>query len=191
MTSHTKDKILTGAARLFFSEGFSTGIDRVVSECGVAKMTLYQHFKSKDGLICAILHEVQSFILNHIRIETARNAKPPAAQLEAIARILCEAMTDPEAKAGLAVRALAEFPDPRNPVHAKARHVDLEILNILEPRCTEASLPNARQAARQILQIAKGHFLMAPTLGIETSRTLSFELLDVLLAAASDSLATQ
>ena len=64
MTSHTKQKILQHAARLFFSEGFSTGVDRVISESKIAKMTLYKHFKTKDGLICAILDESRAILEN-------------------------------------------------------------------------------------------------------------------------------
>jgi AcrR family transcriptional regulator len=30
-------------------------IDRVITEAGVAKMTLYSHFRSKDDLILAVL----------------------------------------------------------------------------------------------------------------------------------------
>jgi AcrR family transcriptional regulator len=182
MISDTKEKILHRAARLFFAEGFATGIDRVVSECQVAKMTVYQHFKSKDGLICAILDESQAVLENHIRVETALNKKPPLAQLEAASLILCRAMDDPEARLGLAIRALISFPDPRNPVHERARQLDVAILKTFERLGEEASLPDAKQAARQILQIAKGRFLMTPTVGFESSEAVSLGLLSSVLA---------
>ena len=59
MKAHTKSHILHCATRLFFAEGLATGIDRVTSDDKTAKMTIYFHFTSKDGLICAVLKEIQ------------------------------------------------------------------------------------------------------------------------------------
>ncbi len=56
------------------------------------------------------------------------------------------------------------------------------ILNTFERLCADASLANPQQAARQILQIAKGHFLMGPTVGLEQSEATTFALLSQLLA---------
>ena len=44
------------AERLFYAEGVrAVGIDRIIAEAEVAKMTLYNHFASKDDLILAVL----------------------------------------------------------------------------------------------------------------------------------------
>ncbi|MDR3403530.1 MAG: TetR/AcrR family transcriptional regulator [Chthoniobacter sp.] len=179
-----KHQILQGAARIFFESGFSTGMDRVISDCGVAKMTVYMHFKTKNGLICAILDEIQAFLENHIRVEIALNAKPPRAQLEAASLILCNGMSDQEMRAGLAVRALISFPNPRNAVHERARQLDLTILRWFEQLCAEALLPDAERVARTILHIAKGCFLMAPTIGVEASQATALSLLSSVLAPA-------
>ncbi|KAF0093883.1 MAG: TetR family transcriptional regulator [Puniceicoccaceae bacterium 5H] len=51
-----RDHVLATAERLFYEEGFfGTGVDRVIAEAGVARMTLYKHFKSKDNLVLAVL----------------------------------------------------------------------------------------------------------------------------------------
>ena len=51
-----RDRILDTAARLFYQEGYrATGIDRIIAESGVAKMSLYRHFASKNDLISAFL----------------------------------------------------------------------------------------------------------------------------------------
>ncbi len=48
---------LETAERLFYVEvGRATGIDRVVAETGVAPMTLYNHFPSKDAPAGAVCH---------------------------------------------------------------------------------------------------------------------------------------
>ena len=49
-------RILDTAAELFYREGVrSVGVDRIAAESGVAKMTLYHHFRSKDKLVAAWL----------------------------------------------------------------------------------------------------------------------------------------
>ncbi len=47
-----RDRILLTAYDLFYREGIrATGIDRVIAESGVAKVTFYRHFPSKNVLI--------------------------------------------------------------------------------------------------------------------------------------------
>ena len=49
-------RILDTAAELFYREGVrAVGVDRISAESGVAKMTLYYHFRSKDELVAAWL----------------------------------------------------------------------------------------------------------------------------------------
>jgi AcrR family transcriptional regulator len=51
-----RERILDTAARLFYQDGFrATGIDKIIAESGVAKMSLYRHFPSKNDLIAAFL----------------------------------------------------------------------------------------------------------------------------------------
>jgi AcrR family transcriptional regulator len=50
------DRILQAAHDLFYRDGIrATGIDRVIAESGVAKLTFYRQFASKDDLIRAFL----------------------------------------------------------------------------------------------------------------------------------------
>src|SRR5262249_11907658 len=50
------ERILHTAHDLFYREGIrATGIDRVIAESGVAKLTFYRQFASKDDLVRAFL----------------------------------------------------------------------------------------------------------------------------------------
>lgn len=54
--STKRKQLVQTAERLFYQEGFyATGIDRVIAEAGVARMTLYKHFSSKDELVLEVL----------------------------------------------------------------------------------------------------------------------------------------
>ncbi|MBP2229214.1 AcrR family transcriptional regulator [Azospirillum agricola] len=50
------ERIVEAARRLFCRDGIhATGIDRILAEAGTAKMTLYNQFGSKEGLIETVL----------------------------------------------------------------------------------------------------------------------------------------
>lgn len=54
--SDARQRIVETAERPFYAEGVRTvGIDRIIAESEVAKMTLYNHFPSKDDLILAVM----------------------------------------------------------------------------------------------------------------------------------------
>ncbi|PHR95096.1 MAG: TetR family transcriptional regulator [Blastopirellula sp.] len=54
--SAARQRIIETAEKLFYAEGIrAVGIDRIIAEAEVAKMTLYNHFGSKDDLILAVL----------------------------------------------------------------------------------------------------------------------------------------
>jgi AcrR family transcriptional regulator len=51
-----KDRILLAAHDLFYQEGIrATGVDRVIAESSVTKVTFYRHFPSKNALILEFL----------------------------------------------------------------------------------------------------------------------------------------
>ena len=73
MASNKRDQLLNTAENLFYREGYhATGIDRILAESGVAKMTLYKHFKSKDELILAVLDARHELMLTRLRERAAR-----------------------------------------------------------------------------------------------------------------------
>jgi AcrR family transcriptional regulator len=52
----TRDRIVSAASTLFYSEGIrAVSVDAVAEKAGITKRTLYYHFDSKDDLIAAYL----------------------------------------------------------------------------------------------------------------------------------------
>ncbi len=53
-----RERILEVARDLFYREGIrAVGVDTIVAQSGVAKMTLYRYYPSKDQLVVAFLEE--------------------------------------------------------------------------------------------------------------------------------------
>jgi AcrR family transcriptional regulator len=54
--SAKRQRLLATAWRLFYRDGYrAVGIDTLLAEAELAKMTLYNHFSSKDDLIVAVI----------------------------------------------------------------------------------------------------------------------------------------
>lgn len=87
-TLSARERIMETAERLFLQEGFrATGIDRIIAESGVAKMSLYRHFPSKTDLIAAFLDTRHETWMAWFRGEAeARTAK--RANLDVLADVL-------------------------------------------------------------------------------------------------------
>jgi AcrR family transcriptional regulator len=81
-----RGRVLSTAYNLFCSQGVqATGIDRIVAEAGVAKMTLYRHFRSKEELVLAVLDLREELWSNRWLIaEAKRRGDTPREQLLAI-----------------------------------------------------------------------------------------------------------
>lgn len=76
------DRILDTAIRLFCEEGIhATGIDRIIDESGVAKMTLYNRFGSKKGLVRAALEREGQAWRDWFFAELLQTGRTPAERL--------------------------------------------------------------------------------------------------------------
>jgi AcrR family transcriptional regulator len=81
-----RDRILDTAYDLFSRHGVrAVGVDRIVAESGVAKMSLYRHFPSKDDLVLTFLQErEQRWTNGWLRAEAERRGDSAAGRMLAI-----------------------------------------------------------------------------------------------------------
>lgn len=81
-----RDRILETAYELFSRHGTrAVGVDMIIARSGVAKMTLYRNFASKDQLILAFLEaREQRWTREWLQAEAQRRGSTPREQLLAI-----------------------------------------------------------------------------------------------------------
>lgn len=90
-----RDRLLDTADRLFYAEGIqSVGIDRVLSEAGAAKASLYSHFGSKDELIAA--YTERRCVMSQDMILSFVADAPPADRARRFFDFLVEWVESPE-----------------------------------------------------------------------------------------------
>jgi len=161
MASNKRDQLLNTAENLFYREGYhATGIDRILAESGVAKMTLYKHFKSKDELILAVLEARQLPMLERLR--EARSALPPRKALLSVFDGLNNMIHSPTAFCGcLFINAAAEYHDRDHPIHRRSSAYKAELLAYLRELLECLDAPQPLQLARQLQYLLEGALSMA------------------------------
>ncbi|MEI7297377.1 helix-turn-helix domain-containing protein [Paraburkholderia tropica] len=112
-----RDRILETAARLFYEDGFrATGIDRIIAESGVAKMSLYRHFPSKSALIAAFLDRRHEFWMRWF-VEAVEARFAQRAELSVIAEALGEWFAQEDFRGCAFINVVAEAGSTGDPGH--------------------------------------------------------------------------
>jgi AcrR family transcriptional regulator len=87
----TPDAILDAAIDLFIEAGFeTTPMDAIAAKAGVAKGTLYYHFKSKEGIVEAIVERFVAGAERAFESIVADSSIGPMGKLEAITAKMTE-----------------------------------------------------------------------------------------------------
>src|SRR6516164_6679622 len=80
-----RERILETAAEMFYRDGIrAVGIDAIIARSGVAKMSLYRHFSSKDALVAAWLEDRNAFFWRRWDRAEASRGDDPRSRLEGI-----------------------------------------------------------------------------------------------------------
>lgn len=117
-----RERILLAAYDLFRRHGVNAvGVDRIVADAGVAKTTLYRHFRSKDDLVIAVLrrHD-QVWTVDWLANEAKARGDTPAAQLIAIFDAFDDWFHQSTFQGCLFVNTLAETHDRSEQIRAEA-----------------------------------------------------------------------
>jgi AcrR family transcriptional regulator len=121
-SSAARERILETADRLFYQGGVrAVGIDRVIAEAGVAKMTLYAHFPSKDDLIVAVLKHRAAAFQESFQAALGRHRAALNDPLRAFFAALREWFESPGFRGCAFINAAVELADATHPGFEFAR----------------------------------------------------------------------
>jgi AcrR family transcriptional regulator len=77
MSAATSARLVSAARAAFARDGFAaTSMDALCSEAGVTRGALYHHFGSKEGLLEAVVHQIDAEIGERLDAENQRHADP-------------------------------------------------------------------------------------------------------------------
>ena len=185
MASGKRDHLVETALDLFYKAGFhATGIDKILETAGVARMTLYNHFKSKDELIVAALRRRDEKFRYWFMRTVERLASKPQDRLLAIFDALEEWFTSDEFSGCMFINASAEFADANDPIHmVAAEHKNL-VLRYLQDLATETGVPEPVELANELMLLMEGSIVMAYVAGDRQAATRARRAAEKLLFSA-------
>src|SRR5438045_7861775 len=92
-----RQRIIETASEMFYRDGIrAVGIDAIIARSGVAKMSLYRNFSSKDALVTAWLEDRNAFFWRHWNKAEASRAGDPRGQLEGILDMIAATASHPK-----------------------------------------------------------------------------------------------
>lgn len=157
-----RQHIIETAYALFKRFGFhATGIDRIIAEAEVAKMTMYRHFPSKDGLIVEVLDwRWERFERQLDRLTEA--ATTPERKIASIFDWYERWFDSPDFHGCLFQHALAEFGDPDHPVFAAVARQKTALKRRMHAVLAESmSEDRAESTATALFLLIEGATLLA------------------------------
>jgi AcrR family transcriptional regulator len=182
-SAEARERILRTAYELFTREGVTAvGVDRIVGEAGVAKTTLYRHFRSKDDLVVAVLgrHE-EIWTSGSIQREVERRAPSPAQRMSVALDVFFEWLRDDSYEGCLFINSLLE-------VHKRSTSIRdesvaaIENVHVLLTRfATEAGVRDPVGFAHQIQILFRGAIVAAVERqfdAVDQARSLACRLLE-------------
>lgn len=152
---------MRAAYDLFSRQGTRTvGVDAVIGEAGVAKMTLYRNFASKDDLILAFLERRETlWTVGWVRAQSQRRGETPVQRLLAIFEIFGEWFAQPDFEGCSFITTLLEVANRDSAVRqASVRHL-ANIRSYLFDLAAQAGVADPDSFARQWHILMKGSII--------------------------------
>ena len=114
-----RDRILATAREAFYREGIrAVGVDTLIARSGVAKMSFYRSFPSKDDLVRAYLESEAEDYWRWWEDVIGRYAHAPRKQLRALFAATAEHAAAPQFRGCPFGNTLVEFPTESHPARA-------------------------------------------------------------------------
>jgi AcrR family transcriptional regulator len=158
-----RERILEAAYRLFCRHGIqAVGIDTIVAEAHVAKMTLYHYFPSKEDLVLAFLDlREQRWTREWLEAGVERRVVTPQERLLSVFDLLDGWFRRRDYEGCPFISALLELNDKSSPIHAAAiRHIEV-VRAMLERLAAQAACTDPEVTAYELQILVMGAIVSA------------------------------
>lgn len=153
----TAERILRVASELFYEEGIqSVGVDTIVERAGVAKMTLYKNFGSKNELVAAYLQARDRRWRAWLEDVMKRAPASPKEKLLTVFDAYEEWMERESPRGCAFINAFAEIADPAHPARAVIREQKSWMRGYLTELASEAGAERPEELADRLFLLVEG-----------------------------------
>ena len=160
------EKVFEVAADLFYSQSIrAVGVETIVKQAGVAKISLYRNFASKDDLIVAYLDNRNADYWRNVDRIVAKHKDDPRAQLRGLIDHVAGRVTTPGYRGCPFINYAAEFPDADHPGHRLVDANKREMLRRLAGLADAIGAARSAQLADALFLLIEGAYASSQTLG--------------------------
>ena len=186
MAVRKRDHLLAVAQRMFCERGFhAVSVDAILEEAGVARMTLYKNFGSKEDLIVATLKREDSMFRRWLASAVEARSTRPKERILGLFHALHDRFAS-EGYYGCAfIRASIEYPVPGHPVHRAAREHKEMIRSYLRGLAAEVEGADPMMLSEQLYLLFEGAITASQLHGEPWPAEYAREAAKKLLAAPS------
>ncbi len=187
MAPRKKDHLVQTALDLFDRDGFTaTGIDKILAAAGVAKMTLYNNFKSKDQLIVATLQsrDLAWRAWFEKTVEDLSDGATPPARLTALFDALEAWFNQRGFRGCLFQKASAEFPARKGPIRAAILDHKMQVFAFVRDLCEAAGAADPIVLAGELYLLMEGAIVSAQVTGDKTAALRARQAAEGIISAA-------
>lgn len=155
--------MLDAAYRLFCQHGIkAVGVDTIIAKSGVAKMTVYRHFASKDELVLEVLKRREALWTRKWLVEEVlARSDDPAERLLAIFDVFDGWFRRRSFEGCLFVNVLLEVDDRKHPTHRHSREQLARIRHFIAGLADDAGIDDPDGFSRQWHILMKGSIVSA------------------------------
>jgi AcrR family transcriptional regulator len=180
-----RERILRTASELFYREGArAVGVDLVVERAGVAKTSLYRHFRTKDDLIGAFLEREDEQFWQQWDNVAQRHRSDAQAELDAHMRWIGERIGRKNYRGCPQLNVAAEYPDAEHPARRVAASHKQELRRRLKGIAGRLSVRRPDDLAAQLLLLVNGAFVSSQVLAADEAVPALLAASHALVAAA-------
>ena len=160
-----RERILECASALFYRQGVrAVGVDLVVEQAGVAKTSLYRHFRTKDDLVVAFLEREDVEFWATWDDVAARHANDPAGELAAHMHWIGERLSRSNYRGCPQINVAAEFPERDHPARQVARAHMQGLRSRLDAIAGRLDVAHPDVLAAQLALLVNGAFVSSDLL---------------------------
>ncbi len=156
--SEVKHKIIETASNLFYKNGYnSTGINEIITEAGIAKATLYNHFKSKEDICLAYLQFKNTTFLTDIK-EFTNSQKVGKLKLLAIFDFLQKFFKNKDFNGCWCIKTISEIPNDNERIRKEIQDQKIQFIKLITTLIIQ-NLINIKEE-EQIKSLARKIYLL-------------------------------
>ncbi|WP_370400362.1 TetR/AcrR family transcriptional regulator [Sulfitobacter sp. JB4-11] len=183
MSQNKRAELIRKALVLFYRNGFhATGMDLVAKETGVSKTSIYNHFRTKEELILAVLRLRDENFRNWLFRRMEDLADTPKEQLLLMFDALEEWFLEDGFKGCMFIKASAEFQEHDDAINAQAYAHKRLLVDHFEMLASQAGIEDPHAVARKLLVLKEGAIVIAAMSHSATSAREAKSIAELLMA---------